>query len=221
MATAFWRLSKRSKSVSKQHLSLIDRPRPPEGRFQNSVQLQVLDDFGRAPFSKVQPIAQFVSNLKDGHRAVDVGGKQSFRGSLLDPEPAGLDQRPCGHQTLKDSIEDRMQGGWPYPRLRVATSKESLQRQADGAENAPRSSENRISWRTGHYWPLKLKRWYCWEMVLVRNLNVVLMAMPIFASPVEHDEDPMTLPSSPPYPAGRSGLKILVLRARSGQFHIK
>ena len=58
MATALWRLSKRSKSVSKQHLSLIDRPRPPEGRFQNTVQLQMLGDFGRAPFSKVQAVSK-------------------------------------------------------------------------------------------------------------------------------------------------------------------
>ena len=77
MVTALQRLSKRSKSVSEPHLSLIDRPRPPEGRFQNSVQLQMLGDFGRAPFSKVQPIAQCVANLEDGHRAVDLGGKQT------------------------------------------------------------------------------------------------------------------------------------------------
>jgi hypothetical protein len=53
MATALRRLPKRSKSVSEPHLSLIDRPRPPEGRFKNNVQLQVLVDLGRAPFSKV------------------------------------------------------------------------------------------------------------------------------------------------------------------------
>ena len=37
MVTALQRLSKRSKSVSEPHLSLIDRPAPSEGRFQNSV----------------------------------------------------------------------------------------------------------------------------------------------------------------------------------------
>ena len=53
MMAALWRLPEQSKSVSEPHLSLIDRPRPPEGRFKNSVQLQRLGDFGRAPFSKV------------------------------------------------------------------------------------------------------------------------------------------------------------------------
>ena len=53
IVTALWRLPKQSKSVSEPHLSLIDRPRPPEGRFQNSVQLQTLGYFGRALFSKV------------------------------------------------------------------------------------------------------------------------------------------------------------------------
>ena len=53
MVTALWRLPKRPKSVSERHLSLIDRPRLSEGRFQNSVQLQRLGDFERAPFSKV------------------------------------------------------------------------------------------------------------------------------------------------------------------------
>jgi len=51
--TALQRLPKRSKSVSEPHLSLIDRPRPPEGRFKNSVQLQLFVDLGRASFSKV------------------------------------------------------------------------------------------------------------------------------------------------------------------------
>ena len=37
VATALRRLSKRSKSVSEPHLSLIDRPRSAEGRFQNSI----------------------------------------------------------------------------------------------------------------------------------------------------------------------------------------
>ena len=60
MVTALQRLSKRSKSVSELHLSLIDRPWPSEGRFQNSVQLQVLDDFGRASFSKVQMVSKFL-----------------------------------------------------------------------------------------------------------------------------------------------------------------
>ena len=59
MVTALRRLPKRSKSVSEPHLSLIDRPRPPEGRFQNGVQLQMLVDFGRAPFSKVQVASNF------------------------------------------------------------------------------------------------------------------------------------------------------------------
>ena len=45
-ATALGRLLKRPKSVSERHLSLIDRPRLSEGRFQNSVQLQMLDNFG-------------------------------------------------------------------------------------------------------------------------------------------------------------------------------
>jgi hypothetical protein len=53
MVTALLRLPKRPKSVSERHLSLIDRPRLSEERFQNSVQLQRLGDFERAPFSKV------------------------------------------------------------------------------------------------------------------------------------------------------------------------
>ena len=68
MVTALRRLPKRSKSVSEPHLSLIDRPRPLEGRFKNNVQLQVLVDLGRAPFSKVQPIAQCIANPEDGRR---------------------------------------------------------------------------------------------------------------------------------------------------------
>ena len=36
-----------------------DRPRLPEGRFQNSVQLQMLGNFGRTPFSKVQMGSKF------------------------------------------------------------------------------------------------------------------------------------------------------------------
>ena len=52
-ATALRRLSKWSKSVSEPHLSLIDRPKCSEGRFQNSVKLQLLEGFRRAPFSKV------------------------------------------------------------------------------------------------------------------------------------------------------------------------
>jgi hypothetical protein len=60
MVTALQRLPKRSKSVSEPHLSLIDGPRLPEGRFQNTVQLQMLDDFGRAPFSKVQMVSKFL-----------------------------------------------------------------------------------------------------------------------------------------------------------------
>jgi hypothetical protein len=61
-ATALRRLPKRAKSVSEPHLSLIDRPRPPEGRFKNSIKLQQLGDFGRASFSRVQPMAQCVAN---------------------------------------------------------------------------------------------------------------------------------------------------------------
>ena len=64
MVTALRRLSKPPKSVSEQHLSLIDRPRPPEGRFQNTVQLQLLDDFGRASFSKVQVVSKFAFEQK-------------------------------------------------------------------------------------------------------------------------------------------------------------
>ena len=64
MVSALRRLPKRSKSVSKQHLSLIDRPRPPEGRFQNTVQLQILDDLGRAPFSKAQVVSKFAFEQK-------------------------------------------------------------------------------------------------------------------------------------------------------------
>ena len=75
VATALRRLSKRSEPVSERHLSLIDRPRLPEGRFRNSILLQLLGDFGRAPFSKVQPIARCVAYPEGGHRAVDMGGK--------------------------------------------------------------------------------------------------------------------------------------------------
>jgi hypothetical protein len=82
MVTALRRLPKRSKSVSKQHLSLIDRPRPPEGRFQNSIQLQILDDFERAPFSKMQPIAKCVSNPRDG-RSINGLRHPSLSGALL------------------------------------------------------------------------------------------------------------------------------------------
>ena len=64
MVTALQRLPKRSKSVSKQHLSLIDRPRPPEGRFQNSDQLQILGDLGRASFSKAQVVGKFAFEQK-------------------------------------------------------------------------------------------------------------------------------------------------------------
>ena len=63
---ALRRLPKRAKSVSERHLSPIDRPRPPEGRFKNSVQLPRLGDFERAPFSKVQPIAQWIENPRVG-----------------------------------------------------------------------------------------------------------------------------------------------------------
>ena len=70
VATALRRLAKYPKSVSERHLSLIDRPRLSEGRFQNSVYLQMFGDFDRAPFSKVQPIAKFVSNPRDGRRTV-------------------------------------------------------------------------------------------------------------------------------------------------------
>ena len=64
MVTALRRLSKRSKSVSEPHLSLIDRPRFSEGRFQNSVQLQLLDDLGRASFSKAQVGSKFAFEQK-------------------------------------------------------------------------------------------------------------------------------------------------------------
>jgi hypothetical protein len=56
--TALQRLPKQSKLVSEPHLSLIDRPGPPEGRCKNIVQSQLLVDFDRASFSKVQPIAK-------------------------------------------------------------------------------------------------------------------------------------------------------------------
>ena len=46
VATALRRLAKYPKSVSERHLSLIDRPRLSEGRLKNSVQLQMLDNFG-------------------------------------------------------------------------------------------------------------------------------------------------------------------------------
>ena len=82
MVTALRRLPKRSKSVSEPHLSLIDRPRPPEGRFQNSVQLQILEDVGRASFSKVQPIAKCVSNPRDG-RSICGLRHPSLSGALL------------------------------------------------------------------------------------------------------------------------------------------
>ena len=77
IATAFRRQQERSKSVSEPHLSLIDRPRPSEGRFKKSFYFQWVDVIGRASFSKVQPIAQFVAKPEDGRRAVDVGGKRS------------------------------------------------------------------------------------------------------------------------------------------------
>ena len=64
MVTALRRLSKRSKSVSELHLSLIDRPRSSEGRFQNNVHLQALVDLGRAPFSKVQAVGKFAFEQK-------------------------------------------------------------------------------------------------------------------------------------------------------------
>lgn len=82
MVTALQRLPKRSKSVSEPHLSLIDRPRLPEGRFQNCLQLQLLVDFGRASFSKVQPIAKYVPNSWDG---LGTNGLRhpSLSGSLL------------------------------------------------------------------------------------------------------------------------------------------
>ena len=64
MMTALGRQPRLPKSVSKQHLSLIDRPRPPEGRFQNSVQLQMLGNFGRAPFSKAQVVSKFAFEQK-------------------------------------------------------------------------------------------------------------------------------------------------------------
>jgi acyl-CoA synthetase (AMP-forming)/AMP-acid ligase II len=75
-ATALRRLPKRSELVSEPHLSLVDRPRPSERRFKKSVYSQWFVFFGRAPFSKVQPIAQFVAKPEDGRRAVDVGGKR-------------------------------------------------------------------------------------------------------------------------------------------------
>ena len=71
MMAALWRLPEQSKSVSEPHLSLIDRPRPPEGRFQNSVQLQLLDDFGRASFSKVHVVSKFAfEQMRRSNRGV-------------------------------------------------------------------------------------------------------------------------------------------------------
>ena len=62
--TALRRLPKLPKLVSKSRLSLIDRPRPSEGRFQNNVHLQALVDLGRAPFSKVQMVSKFALEQK-------------------------------------------------------------------------------------------------------------------------------------------------------------
>jgi len=45
----------------------------------------MLGDFNRAPFSKVQPIAQCVANLEDGHRAVDLGGVRAFAATVSQP----------------------------------------------------------------------------------------------------------------------------------------
>jgi hypothetical protein len=79
IATAFRRQQERSKSVSEPHLSLNDRPRPSEGRFKKSFYFQWFAVIGRASFSKVQPIAQFVAKPEDGRRAVDVGGERPLR----------------------------------------------------------------------------------------------------------------------------------------------
>jgi hypothetical protein len=76
VVTALQRLQNHARLVSEPDLSLTDRPRPSEGRFKKSVYFQCLVVIGRASFSKVQPIAQFVAKPEDGRRAVDVGGKQ-------------------------------------------------------------------------------------------------------------------------------------------------
>ena len=52
MVTALRRLPKRSKSVSEPHLSLIDRPRPPEGRFKIMFNYRYLSILGERPFRK-------------------------------------------------------------------------------------------------------------------------------------------------------------------------
>mgnify|MGYP007125033133 CR=1 FL=1 len=65
-ATTLRRLVKCPKSVSERHLSLTERPSASEGRFQKVSNFQCVAVFGRAPFSKVQPIAQFYANPEDG-----------------------------------------------------------------------------------------------------------------------------------------------------------
>jgi hypothetical protein len=81
VVTALQRLQNHARLVSEPDLSLTDRPRPSEGRFKKSVYFQCLVVIGRASFSKVQPIAQFVAKPEDGRRAVDVGGKQTDAGT--------------------------------------------------------------------------------------------------------------------------------------------
>ena len=83
MVTALQRLQNHARLVSEPDLSLTDRPRPSEGRFKKSVYFQCLVVIGRASFSKVQPIAQFVAKPEDGRRAVDVGGKWTFAAACI------------------------------------------------------------------------------------------------------------------------------------------
>jgi hypothetical protein len=84
VVTALQRLQNHARLVSEPDLSLTDRPRPSEGRFKKSVYFQCLVVIGRASFSKVQPIAQFVAKPEDGRRAVDVGRKRSFAATWVE-----------------------------------------------------------------------------------------------------------------------------------------
>ena len=64
MVTALRRLPKRSKSVSEPHLSLIDRPRPPEGRFKIMFNYRYLSIWGERPFRKCNRYPLFSGGIK-------------------------------------------------------------------------------------------------------------------------------------------------------------
>jgi hypothetical protein len=79
-ATALQRLPKRPKSVSEPHLSLIDRPLPSEGRIPIVFLLQRLDNFLRAPCSRVHTIAKSIANPRDGR----IERETAIHGSAID-----------------------------------------------------------------------------------------------------------------------------------------